>query len=278
MIHKGLPPKSENIDRKQAMASSRDGHSILRDALLSCAGSICRRRRGEDDAFASSGEEFGDDRSALVEANGRNDQLDISVRGDRLHGHLTVEQIQIGRLHARNIVLVALAMMPVLTAIFGMQMIESSINSSQGLGQICLALVYGLSVVSVTFLTPILLRGLGAPCLLRLCVIPPCIFLAAHYKIMPAFLISACALQGLSQQMFMTGVSVVSTSSGIDYARIHHLDCSKVLTNVNGIIYFALAANYFIGPMLSSLVIHNPVSNATNSTGLECDDSEQKVS
>ena len=251
--------------------------SVLRDAALGIRDMVCRRKISRDAAEITCAAGDDDDRSLLAV-----ERSSVFCKGasgvEPLH--LSPAQKQDARINARNLLLLVFGMSPALTALFGLQMLESSINSSHGLGQGCLALVYGVSVLSVTFLSPVLLRRLGPPWVLRLCLVPLSLFVAAHFKIVaPAFL-SSCALEGLANNMFMTAASVVATTTALDYASIYRVPRDAIMTRVNSVMFTGLVLNYFIGPMILSLVVHSPDDRRGNSTAVTqrvCNDSEQKV-
>eukprot|EP00117_Sycon_ciliatum_P040947 scpid41716/ scgid5055/ UNC93-like protein len=248
--------------------------AILRDAMhgiLDLARAKCCSGRLHDAARPRSGS-AGSEAEAAAVAELSDDSTESSWDVNR--------KTKDARVHALNCLLMILGSMCVLTAIFGIQSLESSINSVGGLGQGCLGLLYGLGIISVTFLAPVLLRRLGPPRVLRLCMLPVALFLGAHFEVLPAVFLSACTLMGMFMMMFMASLSVITTTAAIDYASIYRVARAPMIARFSSMLFVGLVMSYFTGPLLSSLILENPTSfHGNGSAGhvRQCTDSKEKM-
>eukprot|EP00117_Sycon_ciliatum_P007661 scpid52715/ scgid10677/ UNC93-like protein len=190
-----------------------------------------------------------------------------SVDNARSRGDLNEAEKADAQIHARNSVIVMFAAGCVLNAFFGLASLESSINSDGGVGQMCVALSFFPSVISVTFLLPFLLRRIGAIALLRLSMIPCLGYVAAHFNVIPAVLLTMCGVWGVFVMMIGTSVTVLATCSAIDYASIYGVQAQPMISRFSSILYLGLVSAYVFGPAISSLVLHNPPSPPNNTTG-----------
>eukprot|EP00117_Sycon_ciliatum_P020862 scpid95028/ scgid18452/ len=172
------------------------------------------------------------------------------------------------QIHARNCFIVMFAVACVLNAFFGLASLESSINSDGGLGQACVALSFFPSVVTVTFLLPFLLRRLGAIRTARLSMVPCLGYVAAHFQVQPASLLTMCALWGAFLMMQNTSVTTMVTCSAIDYAAIYKVPADRMISRFSSILYLGLMSAFVFGPTISSLVLHNPPRPSNNMTSM----------
>ncbi|XP_065180775.1 protein unc-93 homolog A-like [Sycon ciliatum] len=192
---------------------------------------------------------------------------------------LTAAEKRDARTHARNCFVALISLTSVLTAFFGLQALESSINSDGGLGQACVALTYFPSILSVTFLSPFLIRRLGVQRVFRLSLFSYLPFTAAHFHVIPGVLLSVCGFLGLFNMMLGVSATVLVTCSAIDYAAIYGISPDRVMPRFSSILYVGLVTAYVTGPSISSLVLHNPpraYGNGSAST-YQCHDIDETL-
>eukprot|EP00117_Sycon_ciliatum_P028204 scpid97308/ scgid22727/ len=110
---------------------------------------------------------------------------------------LTDTERKDARIHAQNTLVAMLSTFFVKTPFYGLLYLESSINAVGGLGEICYAMFFIPALFSVTLLGPLLTRRLGIYRVVQLSLIPFSVFVTSHFKIIPGYFLTTCAMVGM---------------------------------------------------------------------------------
>ena len=206
---------------------------------------------------------------------------DLGNGGVRHPPELAPDQRRDAKINARNVVLVSLGMACLVCPLFGLQALESSINDTGGIGSACLALSYTPALFSVTFLSPYLMRKINVRRTVQLSALPYVGFVAVHFKVIAGPYLTMCGVFGLFLMIIGTSITVLTTSSAIDYAALYGVDSGPVLAQFSSVLYLGLASGYLSGPLASSAILRSPEPSSTNMTAShnqgECGNAADKV-
>ena len=191
---------------------------------------------------------------------------DLGNGGVRHPPELAPDQRRDAKINARNVVLVSLGMACLVCPLFGLQALESSINDTGGIGSACLALSYTPALFSVTFLSPYLMRKINVRRTVQLSVLPYIGIISVHFKVITAPYLTMCAVFGLFSMINGTAITVLTTSSGIDYAALYGVDSGPVLAQFSSVLFLGVMSGYLLGPLASSAILHTPERSSFNMT------------
>ncbi|XP_065180777.1 protein unc-93 homolog A-like [Sycon ciliatum] len=237
--------------------------SILRDALGDCIPWRLRRRSTTARQVAlqvhtphASGEDIARERHGCSISSSPSE----AGSGGSRQGSgksLTDTERKDARIHAQNTLVTMLSTFFVKTPFYGLLYLESSINAVGGLGEICYAMFFIPALFSVTLLGPLLTRRLGIYRVVQLSLIPFSVFVTSHFKIIPGYFLTTCAMVGMVNMMLGSTMVQVANTGAAEYASIYGIGPERVSPRFNSIVYGGIVSSSLMGSLISSLVLHN---------------------
>ncbi|XP_065194173.1 protein unc-93 homolog A-like [Sycon ciliatum] len=215
--------------------------------------------------------EGGDDKIALYEPD--DDGHAVANNGDGVGvAHLPAKSRQ-PRYHLVNLIMMSVCFFFVFTAYSALQNLQASLNTS---GKTCLAVLYGMLLVSC-FITPPLVQRLSPRITMVICMSIHCAFTAANYYPSEYVLLPACGLLGLASAPLWTAQQIYVTTSAHMYHEYTKTPAAtvgsskqgsaaaageaestidKVLGRFNGIFFLIFQFTQIAGNLISSLALH----------------------
>lgn len=181
-----------------------------------------------------------DDESPLLDEDKHEEAV-----GDPKHVHRTVKF---------NLVVLSLSIFFIFTAFSALQGLQSSLNATGGKGVACLAVLYGVMVVSCLLLAPVLVGILRPKWTLVLSFICHCIFTASNFYPQWYTLIPACALLGAASGPLWAAQNTYLTTAAVMQAQAGNEKEEAVIQQFNGIFFTIFQASVVGGNLASSLV------------------------
>ena len=141
------------------------------------------------------------------------------------------------RNHLINVLLMSTSFFFTFSAFTALQNLLASLNQT---GKTCLAVLYGLLMVSC-FITPPLVQRLSPKKTMVLCLMAHCVFTAANYYPVEYSLVPACALLGLASAPLWTAQQTYLTSSALLHAAQRPGSIpDKVINQFTGLFFFIM--------------------------------------
>ena len=138
------------------------------------------------------------------------------------------------RRHMINMIMMSVCFFFTFSAFTALQNLQASLNKT---GKTCLAVLYGLLMVSC-FITPPLVQRLSPKKTMVLCLIVHCVFTAANYYPVEYSLVPACALLGLASAPLWTAQQTyLASSAHMHAAQRPERILDEVLNRFNGIFF-----------------------------------------
>ena len=120
-----------------------------------------------------------------------------------------------------------------------MQSLQSSLNRVEGLGTICLSVIYGCLMISCLFLPSILIKMLGCKKTITVCFIPYILFMAANLYADWFTMIPASVLVGLAAAPLWAAKCTYLTEMGKRYAEVSMLSEDAAINRFFGMFFMA---------------------------------------
>lgn len=157
--------------------------------------------------------------------------------------------------HWKNLIILSLTFLFCFTAYGAIQNIQSSVNSSQGLGLLSLGIVYA-SLIASSLLAPAVIKFFGAKWTIVFCTLCYCIYSYANFFPSYATLIPASCLLGFSAAPLWVAQGTYLTTSAIQLAEIINDVPEFVINRFNGVLYAFFQTNQVWGNILSFTVLN----------------------
>lgn len=193
-----------------------------------------------NDAFRGDGEPV-EDRSDIEVQNevGKNDEMKFSVH----------EKWRI----LKNVAAVSAAFMVQFTAFQGTANLQSSINSTDGLGTVSLSSIYAALVLSCIFLPTFLIKWASVKwtlCMAMMCYMP---YIAAQFY--PRFytLVPAGIILGIGAAPMWAAKATYLTQAGSVYAKLTNQPVDAIIVRFFGFFFLAWQTAELWGNLISSL-------------------------
>ncbi|XP_069463946.1 protein unc-93 homolog A-like [Ambystoma mexicanum] len=178
--------------------------------------------------------------------------------------------------HLKNILVVSLGFLLLFTAFGGLQSLQSSLNSDEGLGVASLSVVYAALIVSSMFVPPILIKKLGCKWTITVsmcCYVAYSLgnFYASWYTLIPTSVI-----MGLGGAPLWAAKCTYLTVSGNNYAAKVGKVGKDIVNQYFGIFFLLFQSSGVWGNLISSLIFgQNPTGgpqdvNYTSCGAIDC--------
>ncbi|XP_065830642.1 protein unc-93 homolog A-like isoform X2 [Oscarella lobularis] len=142
----------------------------------------------------------------------------------------------------------------IFAAFTSLQNLQSSLNADQGLGTICLSILYGAVCVGSLLIAPPLVGTLRPKWTLFVGFLCHLAFTGSNYYPRTFSLIPACFLLGAATGPLWASINTYLTTCSMRIAKIDGVDGEVVLQRYNGIFFTIFQSAQIIGNLISSLV------------------------
>lgn len=167
--------------------------------------------------------------------------------------------------HWKNLIILGFTFLFCFTAYGAIQNIQSSVNSSQGLGLLSLGIVYASLIVSC-LLSPSVLKFLGTKWTIVFCTLSYCIYSYANFFPSYASLISASCLVGFSAAPLWVAQGTYLTTSAIELAQLTNDVPEFVINRFNGVLLAFFQTKQVTGNIIIFTVLNENGSTSSNLT------------
>ncbi|KAJ8027719.1 Protein unc-93-like A [Holothuria leucospilota] len=167
--------------------------------------------------------------------------------------------------HWKNLIILGFTFLFCFTAYGAIQNIQSSVNSSQGLGLLSLGIVYASLIVSC-LLSPSVLKFLGTKWAIVFCTLSYCIYSYANFFPSYASLISASCLVGFSAAPLWVAQGTYLTTSAIELAQLTNDVPEFVINRFNGVLLAFFQTKQVTGNIIIFTVLNENGSTSSNLT------------
>ena len=120
-----------------------------------------------------------------------------------------------------------------------MQSLQSSLNRVEGLGTVCLSVIYGCLMISCLFLPSLLIKMFGCKYTITVCFIPYLLFMAGNLYADWVTMIPASILVGLAAAPLWAAKCTYLTEMGKRYAEVSMLTEEAAINRFFGMFFMA---------------------------------------
>uniref|UniRef100_A0A3Q1FRJ0 Protein unc-93 homolog A n=1 Tax=Acanthochromis polyacanthus TaxID=80966 RepID=A0A3Q1FRJ0_9TELE len=172
----------------------------------------------------------------------------------------------------KNVLVVSIGFLSLFTAYGGLQSLQSSLNSEQGMGVASLSVIYASIIVSSMFLPPIMIKNLG--CKWTIVVSMACYLSYSFGNLYPGWytLIPTSVILGLGGSPLWSAKCTYLTICGNVQAAKDGKKGSDVINQYFGIFFFIFQSSAVWGNLMSSLIFgqDNQIANIPEEQLLSC--------
>ncbi|XP_071482234.1 protein unc-93 homolog A-like [Diadema antillarum] len=161
----------------------------------------------------------------------------------------------------KNLLVVSVAFMLIMSAFGALANLQSSLNYSSGLGVASLFALYVALILS-SFITPLIVWFLRVKWTLVVCCFFYVLYTAANFYPVVYTLIPAAVLLGIAASPFWAAASTYMTTSAIQQAHVTGDVPETIINRFNGIFFCFFQSAQVWGNLISSLVLHDTSSTA----------------
>ncbi|XP_071482233.1 protein unc-93 homolog A-like [Diadema antillarum] len=162
----------------------------------------------------------------------------------------------------KNLIVVSVAFMLIMSAFGALANLQSSLNYSSGLGVASLFALY-LGLILSSFITPLIVRLLSVKGTLVVCCFFYALYTAANFYPVAYTLIPAAVLLGIAGSPFWAAASTYMTTSAIQQAHVTDDVPETVINRFNGVFFCFFRLAQVWGNLISSLVLHDTSTAVT---------------
>ncbi|XP_078412881.1 protein unc-93 homolog A isoform X2 [Cetorhinus maximus] len=154
----------------------------------------------------------------------------------------------------KNILVVSFGFLLLFTAFGGLQSIQSSLNSDQGLGLASLSVIYGALILSSMFLPPIMIKYFG--CKWTIVISMCCYVTFSIGNFYPSWytLIPTAIILGTGGAPLWSAKCTYLTTCGYRYAKDHNKIGENIVNQYFGTFFLIFQSSSVWGNLLSSLI------------------------
>ncbi|XP_067900740.1 protein unc-93 homolog A isoform X3 [Heterodontus francisci] len=154
----------------------------------------------------------------------------------------------------RNILVVSFGFLLLFTAYGGLQSVQSSLNSSEGLGLASLSVIYAALILSSMFLPPLMIKYFGCKWTIVLSMCCYVTFSIGNFYPSWCTLIPTAVILGLGGAPLWSAKCTYLTTCGYRYANKHNKIAENVVNHYFGIFFLIFQSSAVWGNLLSSLI------------------------
>ncbi|XP_072164197.1 protein unc-93 homolog A-like [Diadema setosum] len=166
----------------------------------------------------------------------------------------------------KNLIVVSVTFMLIISAFGALANLQSSLNSSSGLGVASLFALY-VGLILSSFVTPLIVWLLSVKRTLVVCCFFYALYTATNFYPEVYTLIPAAGLLGIAASPFWAAANTYVTTSAIQLADVTDDVSETVINRFNGVFFCFCRSAQVWGNLISSLVLHD---TSTAVTGDHC--------
>nr|CAD7406354.1 unnamed protein product [Timema poppensis] len=170
----------------------------------------------------------------------------------------------------RNIVMISFAFMVQFTAFQGAANLQSSVNSSAGLGTASLATIYGALILSNVFLPVVMIRWLGCKWTVALSFIAYMPYIAAQFYSTFYTMIPAALFVGLGGGPLWCGKCTYLSVVADVYSKLTNIPTDTLTIRFFGVFFMIFQCSQIWGNLISSLVFSSDEADLAEDVGDHC--------
>ncbi|XP_072265284.1 protein unc-93 homolog A isoform X2 [Pyxicephalus adspersus] len=168
--------------------------------------------------------------------------------------------------YLKNILILSLGFLLLFTAFGGLQSLQSSLNSDEGLGVASLSIIYGALIISSMFVPPILIQKIG--CKWTIVISMCCYITYSLGNFYPSWytLIPTSVILGFGGAPLWAAKCTYLTISGNRYATIVKKEGKDIVSQYFGLFFLIFQSSGVWGNLISSLIFgQTPLSGFNES-------------
>ncbi|KAF4794833.1 Protein unc-93 A [Turdus rufiventris] len=171
----------------------------------------------------------------------------------------------------KNVLVISFGFFFLFTAYGGLQSLQSSLNSEEGLGVASLSVLYAALILSSMFLPPILIKKLGCKWTIAISMCCYIAFSLGNFYASWYTLIPTSVILGLGGAPLWSAKCTYLTIAGTSYAEKAGKNAEDIINQYFGVFFLVFQSSGICGNLISSLILSQSSTKVNISEGdLEC--------